>query len=66
MPSRVPRPDAELDLTARNDEQLAINRVRQGDALALEMIFVAFRSELLALAERVTGSRAVGEEVLQD
>ncbi|MDE3054112.1 MAG: sigma-70 family RNA polymerase sigma factor [Gemmatimonadota bacterium] len=43
-----------------------MERVREGDALALEMIFVAFRSELLVLADRVTGSRAIGEEVLQD
>jgi RNA polymerase sigma-19 factor, ECF subfamily len=55
-----------LDLTARHAEQVAVARVREGDALALEMIFLAFRDELLALAERVTGSRAVGEEAVQD
>lgn len=64
--SPAPRPGQPLDLTARHDEQLAVARVRQGDALALEMIFLAFRTELLALGERVTGSREVGEEVIQD
>lgn len=55
-----------LDLTCRHDEQLAVERVRRGDALALELIFLAYRGELLVLAEHVTGSRAIGEEVLQD
>jgi RNA polymerase sigma-70 factor, ECF subfamily len=55
-----------LDLTARHDEQLAVERVRAGDALALEVIFVAYRAELLAVAERVTRSQAVAEEVVQD
>ncbi|MGA9838619.1 MAG: sigma-70 family RNA polymerase sigma factor [Gemmatimonadaceae bacterium] len=60
-----PRP-FDLDLTARHDEQLAIGRVRHGDALALELIFLAFRDELLSVGERVAGSREVGEEVLQE
>lgn len=55
-----------LDLTARHDEQLAVERVRAGDALALEVIFTAYRAELLAAAERVTHSRSVAEEVVQD
>lgn len=55
-----------LDLTARHDEQLAVERVRAGDALALEVIFTAYRTELLAAAERVTRSREVAEEVVQD
>jgi RNA polymerase sigma-19 factor, ECF subfamily len=66
QPSLGPHPAAWLDLTARHDEQLAVERVRHGDALALEMIFGAYRSELLTLAQQVTGSRAVGEEVVQD
>jgi RNA polymerase sigma-19 factor, ECF subfamily len=65
-PSQSPRPVSPLDLTVRHDEQLAVARVRQGDALALEMIFLAFHAELLELGERVTGSRALAEEVLQD
>jgi len=61
------RPNShDLDLRARYAEQLAVERVRHGDALALEMIFMAYRGELLSLAEQVTGSREVGEEVLQD
>ncbi len=55
-----------LDLGVRRAEQLAVDRVRQGDALALEMIFVAYRVELIAVAERIVGSRAVAEEVVQD
>lgn len=57
---------AGLDLTARHDEQLAVERVRAGDPLALEVIFIAYRADLLAAAERVTRSRAVAEEVVQD
>lgn len=55
-----------LDLTARHDEQLAVERVRAGDALALEIIFTAYRVDLLAAAARVTRSQALAEEVVQD
>jgi RNA polymerase sigma-70 factor (family 1) len=55
-----------LDLSARRDEQLAVERVRAGDALALEVIFTAYRSELLVVAERLTRSHAVAEEAVQD
>ncbi|MGH7624628.1 MAG: RNA polymerase sigma factor [Gemmatimonadaceae bacterium] len=61
-PHRVPA----LDFTARSDEQLAVERVREGDALALEMIFTAFREELLAHARQIVQSPAVAEEVVQD
>lgn len=56
----------ELDLTVRHDERLAVDRVRAGDALALEVIFVAYRAELLASAERITRSAGVAEDVVQD
>ena len=65
----IPRPSRSgpaLDLAARRDEQLAVERVRQGDALALEMIFSVFREELVALARRTLGSPALAEEVVQD
>lgn len=55
-----------LDLTARRDEQLAVDRVRAGDTLALEVIFTAYRAELLSAAERITQSPALAEEVVQD
>lgn len=55
-----------LDLTARHDEQLAVERVRAGDSLALAVIFTAYRAELLRAAERVTRSPALAEEVVQD
>lgn len=66
MPEPAVPNSRDLDLRARYAEQLAVERVRHGDALALEMIFMAYRGELLSLAEQVTGSREVGEEVLQD
>ncbi len=56
----------ELDLTVRHDERLAVERVRAGDALALEVIFVAYRGELLVSAERITRSAGVAEDVVQD
>jgi len=64
----TPRPHfvQPLDFTARRDEQLAVHRVREGDALALEMIFTAFHEELLAHARQVVQSPAVAEEVVQD
>jgi len=55
-----------LDLAARRDEQLAVERVCAGDALALEVIFTAYRGELLRSATRVTQSPALAEEVVQD
>ncbi len=55
-----------LDLTARHDEQIAVERVRAGDALALEVIFIAYRRELMVAAERITRSGDVAEEVVQD
>lgn len=65
-PDPDPDPSARLDLAAHLDEQLAVERVRAGDALALEAIFTAYHAELLAVATRIVGSRAVAEEVLQD
>lgn len=57
---------ADLDLTQRLAEQLAVERVRQGDALALEMIFTAYRHELIALAQRIVAAPEVAEDVVQD
>lgn len=66
MKGALREPVTELDLTARHDEQIAVERVRAGDALALEVIFTAYRVDLLAAAERVTRSPALAEEVVQD
>ncbi len=66
MPPRPARNPSDLDLVVRHAEQLAVQRVREGDSLALEMIFTAFRAELLALAEGVSGSHEVAEDVLQE
>ena len=55
-----------LDLTGRCDEQLAVERVRAGDALALAVIFTAYRAQLIVAAERIVGTPTVAEEVLQD
>jgi RNA polymerase sigma-70 factor (ECF subfamily) len=66
MSSPVPTPRSDLDLAHRLAEQLAVERVRQGDAFALEMIFTAYRGELLELAHRITGRREVAEDVVQD
>jgi RNA polymerase sigma-70 factor (ECF subfamily) len=58
---------APIDLATHRDEQLAVERVRQGDALALEAIFTAFHAELVELARRVTGGRsALADDVVQD
>lgn len=57
---------AGLDLTGRHDEQLAVERVRAGDTLALEVIFTAYRAELFAEAIRITRSQALAEEAVQD
>ncbi len=65
----IPQPSrskSSLDLAARRAEQLAVARVREGDALALELIFHAFQDEMLGVAERVSGSREVAEDVVQD
>ena len=44
-----------------------MERIRQGDALALEAIFTAFHAELVALALRVTGGRpALADDAVQD
>jgi RNA polymerase sigma-70 factor (ECF subfamily) len=55
-----------LDLPGRLAEQLAVERVRHGDTFALEMIFTAYRAELLAQAQRIVGTREVAEDVVQD
>jgi RNA polymerase sigma-19 factor, ECF subfamily len=66
VPSHPPHPARDLDLTTHHDEQIVVARVREGDPLALEMIFLAFYAELLALAEQVSGSRETAEEAIQD
>ena len=44
-----------------------MERVRQGDALALEAIFTAFHAELIELARRTAGGRqALADDVVQD
>lgn len=54
-------------LATYRDEQIAVERVRQGDALALEAIFTAYHAELFALAKRVVGgSPALADDVVQD
>ena len=65
-PSRHTEAHDGLDLTARHDELLAVARVRAGDALALEVIFTAYRRELCVSAERITRSAEIAEEVVQD
>ncbi len=67
MSQSVPSPTgSDLDLTQRLAEQVAVEHVRQGDAFALEMIFTAYRGELLAMAQQIVGGREVAEEVVQD
>lgn len=66
MSQQPARAASDLDLTARHAEQIAVARVREGDGLALEAIFMAFHDELLSLAERVGGTRELAEDVLQD
>ncbi|HEY9448150.1 MAG TPA: sigma factor [Gemmatimonadaceae bacterium] len=66
MTPRSSGASASLDLATHRDEQLIVERVRQGDALALEMIFMAFHAELVALAQRATGMPALAEDVVQD
>ena len=56
----------DVDLTARLDEQLLVERVRAGDPLAFEAIFRRYHGELCAVAEGVVGSRAAAEDVVQD
>jgi RNA polymerase sigma-70 factor (ECF subfamily) len=41
-----PRLVQPLDFTARSDEQLVVQRVREGDTLAFEMIFAAFHEDV--------------------
>lgn len=66
--SARPNPDTPhgVDLAARFDEQLLVERVRAGDPLAFEVIFRRYHHELCGVAEQVTGSRAAAEDVVQD
>lgn len=67
----MPHPDplhsaAGVDLTARLDEQLLVERIRAGDPLAFETIFRRYHGELCAVAERMVGSRMAAEDVVQE
>lgn len=62
----LPRQTDSIDLASRRDEQLVIARVRDGDALALETVFVAFHAELVELAAQVTGARTTAEDAVQE
>jgi RNA polymerase sigma-70 factor (ECF subfamily) len=65
--SPEPLATSSIVLATYRGEQIAVERVRQGDALALEAIFTAYHAELLALAKRVVGgSRALADDVVQD
>jgi len=57
---------AEVTLGDHLAEQLAVERVREGDALALEMIFTAYRRELLQVAQRIVGAPELAEDVVQE
>ena len=48
------------------DEQFFAGRVRLGDAVVFEAVFRQYHRELRARAERVLGSRAMAEDVVQD
>lgn len=47
-------------------ERLLVARVRAGDPLAFEVIFRRYHRELCTVAERIAGSRAAAEDVVQD
>jgi len=56
----------EIDLTERIDEQILARRVALGDAVAFEALFRRYHIELRKRAQRVLGSRALAEDVVQD
>jgi RNA polymerase sigma-70 factor, ECF subfamily len=59
-----PRPIAP-DAPSVTDREL-LDRLRQGDRDAFDAVFRAHYATLVAVAERVSGTRAVGEELAQD
>jgi RNA polymerase sigma-70 factor (ECF subfamily) len=65
--SPEPVTTSSIVLATYRDEQIAVERVRQGDALAFEAIFTAYHAELFAFAKRVAGGRpALADDVVQD
>lgn len=66
MPQQPLPQAADLDLSARHAEQIAIARVREGDGLAFEAIFLAHHDEMLRVAEQICGTREVAEEAVQE
>jgi RNA polymerase sigma-19 factor, ECF subfamily len=64
------RPDfaarSDIDLTARIDDQLLVERVRAGDPLVFEAIFRRYHRELCAVAQSIVGSRVAADDVVQD
>ena len=55
-----------VDLTTRRDDQILVERVRSGDAVAFEAIFRRYHREMRTVAERLVGSRVAAEDVVQD
>jgi RNA polymerase sigma-70 factor (ECF subfamily) len=55
-----------VDLDARRDEQLLAEHVRAGDPVAFEAIFRRHHRPMLALAQRLLGSRSAAEDVVQE
>ncbi len=51
---------------SRNSDQALIARVARGDSSALEMLYDRHAPAALALATRIVGERALGEEVVQE
>lgn len=71
MPAPVPGRGSsarvtEIDLTERIDEHILARRVALGDAVAFEALFRRYHIELLERAQRMLGSRALAEDVVQD
>jgi RNA polymerase sigma-70 factor (ECF subfamily) len=71
MPAPVPSRGSsgrvtEIDLTERIDEQILARRVALGDAVAFEALFRRYHIALRKRAQRMLGSRALAEDVVQD
>lgn len=64
--SRTPTAAPTRTKTAHVTDRELLDRLRQGDRDAFDSIFRAHYPSVVAVAERIAGERAVGEEVGQD
>lgn len=66
MELRDPAPPSKVDAIALDDEKALVRALRRGDARAFDAVYERYRARLFAFLVRLSRSRHVAEDLLQE